>query len=97
MSRLVQSQIEFFDDVILFADYWFKNSNLFIHFNYSSVPSQNKVTLNFLTTNNDQLSLFKQQALRHFERYRLANKLVFSRQSVVVFMIENGNDQEVST
>jgi len=97
MSRLVQNQIDFFDEVILFADYWFKKSDLSINFHFSSLPSQTKVNFEFLTVNNHQLSLFKQEALRHFERYRLANKLVLSRQSVVVFMIENGNDQEVPT
>jgi len=91
----VKKHIEFFDEVTLFADYWIKNSNLEVSFHFSS--NHSKVTFFLPPGDNDQIVVFKQHVLRYFEKYRLTNKIELSQRQVVVFMIEDGNDQKTST
>lgn len=97
MDNIVKKHIEFFDQVTLFADYWIKNSDLQVTFHLSSEPSHSKVTFFLPPRDNDQIVVFKQHVLRHFEKHRLTNKIEISQRQVVVFMIEDGNDQEIST
>lgn len=97
MDNIVKKHIEFFDQVTLFADYWIKNSDLKVTFHLSSEPSHSKVTFFLPLRDNDQIVVFKQHVLRHFEKHRLTNKIEISQRQVVVFMIEDGNDQEIST
>jgi hypothetical protein len=88
MNRLVENNIDFFDSVSLFSDFWSKNSDLSIKFVLSSVPNQTKAVLTFHTDNEEQLKLFKRHVLEHFQSHRLVNQITITSDSIELLMVE---------
>lgn len=95
MNRLVENHLKFFDSVSLFADFWLKNSDLSIDFVFSSLPNQTKAILKFPVDNKEQLSLFKQHVLRHFELKKLGSPIIFSTKCIELYMSDDGDSEEI--
>ena len=89
MNRLVEKNIEFFDRVTLFSDFWSKNSEVTIKFVLSSMPNQTKAVLTFHTDKKEQLKLFKRHVLQHFDSHSFVNQITINEASIELLMVDD--------
>jgi len=91
LNGFAEKHIQFFDSVVLFADFWKKNSCLKIDFTLSSSTDSSKVVFHFPDENEEELSLFQQHVIRHFlnkagKHVALAGKVELSHNIVEIWM-----------
>lgn len=93
MENFVSHHLCFFDSITLFVDYWRKNSDLELDFVFSCFRGETKAVIKFHRQNEDHLAVFKQHLLRHFDINQASDKIIFSGETVEIFM-KNGVSQE---
>ena len=93
MENFVSHHLYFFDSITLFVDYWRKNSDLELDFVFSCFRGETKAVIKFHRNNEDHLAVFKQHLLRHFDINQASDKIVFSGDTVEIFM-KNGVSAE---
>lgn len=95
MNGFAEKHIKFFDSIVLFVDYWKKNSNLTVDFVFQSLPDQSKAVFKFSANNpEDQLALFRHHVLRHFGSMPDTTTIVFTSPNIIeVLMVVNDGSQ----
>ena len=83
MNGFAEKHLKFFDSIVLFADYWKKNSDLTIDFVLSSSEETSKVVFSFRDEDENQLYLFHHHVLRHFFPSNLVSKITFLQPNVI--------------
>lgn len=83
MNNFAEKHLKFFDAVVLFADFWEKNSQLKMDFVLTSSEEASKVVFTFLEDNDEQLALFQQHVLRHFFRTKLVSAISYFHPNII--------------
>lgn len=89
-SSLVERHIQFFDSVMLLADFWEKKSDkLNLKFFLSAYPGETKAVFHFSEAYDEELlNCFKLHLLRHFQSLHLTSSIVYEDSKIEVYMIE---------
>lgn len=88
MDGFAEKHLQFFDSIVLFADYWKKNSNLSIDFSLTSSEETSKAIFSFHDEDKNQLTLFHHHVLKHFFPSALVSRIVFIQPNVVELLME---------